>query len=51
VLCRPAWLDRPQAEFNRHAYAEIADLLDSYPPETAAAHVPSAPSNGAVTAF
>jgi pimeloyl-ACP methyl ester carboxylesterase len=27
VLCRPAWLDRPQAEFNQHAYAEIADLL------------------------
>ena len=38
VLCRPAWLDRPQADFNRHAYAEIADLLDRYPPETAAAH-------------
>jgi pimeloyl-ACP methyl ester carboxylesterase len=31
VLCRPAWLDRPQAEFNRHAYAEIADLPE-YPP-------------------
>ena len=38
MLCRPAWLDRPQADFNRHAYAEIADLLDRYPPETAAAH-------------
>ena len=38
VLCRPAWLDRPQSEFNRHAYTEVADLLDSYPPETAAAH-------------
>ena len=38
VLCRPAWLDRPQADFNRQAYAEIADLLDRYPPETAAAH-------------
>jgi pimeloyl-ACP methyl ester carboxylesterase len=37
VLCRPAWLDRPQAEFNRHAYAEIADLLERYPSETAAA--------------
>ncbi len=37
VLCRPAWLDRPQAEFNRHAYTEIADLLEGYPPETAAA--------------
>ena len=37
VLCRPAWLDRPQAEFNRHAYTEIADLLERYPPETAAA--------------
>ena len=40
VLCRPAWLDRPQAEFNRQAYAEIADLLDRYPAETAAAHYP-----------
>ena len=30
VLCRPAWLDRPQAEFNRLAYAEIADLLDAH---------------------
>ena len=37
VLCRPAWLDRPQAEFNQHAYAEIADLLDGYQPESAAA--------------
>jgi pimeloyl-ACP methyl ester carboxylesterase len=37
VLCRPAWLDRPQAEFNQHAYAEIADLLEDYPPESAAA--------------
>lgn len=40
VLCRPAWLDRPQAEFNRHAYTEIADLLERYPPETAAARYP-----------
>ena len=31
VLCRPAWLDQPQAEFNRAAYAEIADLLDAHP--------------------
>ena len=37
VLCRPAWLDRPQAEFNRHTYTEIADLLEGYLPETAAA--------------
>jgi pimeloyl-ACP methyl ester carboxylesterase len=37
VLCRPAWLDRPQVEFNRHAYAEIADLLEGHSPETAAA--------------
>ena len=37
VLCRPAWLDRPQAEFNRHAYIEIADLLEDFPPEAAAA--------------
>jgi pimeloyl-ACP methyl ester carboxylesterase len=36
VLCRPAWLDRPQAEFNRHAFTEIADLLQSCSPETAA---------------
>ena len=36
VLCRPAWLDRPQAEFNRNAYTEIADLLDRYPAEDAA---------------
>jgi pimeloyl-ACP methyl ester carboxylesterase len=28
VLCRPAWLDRPQAEFNQAAYREIADILD-----------------------
>ena len=28
VLCRPAWLDRPQDEFNQAAYREIADLLD-----------------------
>jgi len=37
VLCRPAWLDQPQAEFNQHAYSEIADLLDGYQPESAAA--------------
>ena len=36
VLCRPAWLDRPQAEFKRNAYTEIADLLDCYPAEDAA---------------
>ena len=36
VLCRPAWLDRPQEEFNRNAYTEIADLLDRYPAEDAA---------------
>ena len=41
VLCRPAWLDRPQAEFNRNAYTEIADLLDRYPPRTPQ----SAPAN------
>jgi pimeloyl-ACP methyl ester carboxylesterase len=35
VLCRPAWLDRPQAEFNRNAYAEIADLLDRMPTDAA----------------
>jgi pimeloyl-ACP methyl ester carboxylesterase len=40
VLCRPAWLDRLQAEFNRHAYTEIADLLEGYPPETAAVRYP-----------
>jgi len=40
VLCRPAWLDRPQAEFNRHAYTEIADLLDRYPAEDAAKRYP-----------
>ena len=28
VLCRPAWLDRPQAELNQSAYREIADILD-----------------------
>ena len=36
VLCRPAWLDRPQADFNRHTYTEIADLLDRYPADDAA---------------
>jgi pimeloyl-ACP methyl ester carboxylesterase len=40
VLCRPAWLDRPQAEFNRNAYTEIADLLDRYPAEDAAKRYP-----------
>ena len=40
VLCRPAWLDRPQAEFNRNAYTEIADLLDRYPADDAARHYP-----------
>jgi pimeloyl-ACP methyl ester carboxylesterase len=40
VLCRPAWLDRPQAEFNRNAYTEIADLLDRYPAEHAAKRYP-----------
>ena len=40
VLCRPAWLDRPQAEFNRNAYSEIADLLDRYPAEDAAKRYP-----------
>ena len=29
VLCRPAWLDHPQADFNQAAYREIADLLDA----------------------
>ena len=38
VLCRPAWLDRPQAEFNRNAYAEIADLLDRMPTDAAVDH-------------
>jgi pimeloyl-ACP methyl ester carboxylesterase len=35
VLCRPAWLDRPQAELNRAAYSEIADLLDAHPADAA----------------
>ena len=26
VLCRPAWLDQPQADFNQAAYRGIADL-------------------------
>ena len=29
VLCRPAWLDRPQDPWNRHVYQAIADLLQS----------------------
>lgn len=29
VLCRPAWLDRPQAELNQAGYREIADILDT----------------------
>jgi pimeloyl-ACP methyl ester carboxylesterase len=37
VLCRPAWFDRSQTEFTRHAYTEIADLLEGCLPETAAA--------------
>jgi pimeloyl-ACP methyl ester carboxylesterase len=28
VLCRPAWLDRPQSEYNQAAYREVADILD-----------------------
>jgi pimeloyl-ACP methyl ester carboxylesterase len=30
LLCRPAWLDVPQAERNREAYTLIADLLDQH---------------------
>ena len=30
LLCRPAWLDVPQADRNRDAYALIADLLDRH---------------------
>jgi pimeloyl-ACP methyl ester carboxylesterase len=30
LLCRPAWLDVPQADRNRDAYALIADLLDEH---------------------
>ena len=50
VLCRPAWLDRPQAEYNRAAYTEIADLLDALPTRDAAAaltrtrHLPDSPA-------
>ena len=29
VLCRPAWLDRPQDPWNRHVYQTIAGLLES----------------------
>lgn len=42
VLCRPAWLDRPQAELNRAAYAEIADLLDAHPADAAQRYPESA---------
>jgi pimeloyl-ACP methyl ester carboxylesterase len=37
VLCRPAWLDSPQAERNRGAYRQIADLLDTQDVEPALA--------------
>jgi pimeloyl-ACP methyl ester carboxylesterase len=30
VLCRPAWLDRPQDPWNRQVYEAIADVLESY---------------------
>ncbi|MGV9869272.1 alpha/beta fold hydrolase [Rhodococcus koreensis] len=30
LLCRPAWLDTPQADRNRGAYTRIADLLDTH---------------------
>lgn len=30
LLCRPAWLDVPQADRNREAYALTAELLDTY---------------------
>ncbi len=36
VLCRPAWLDHPQAEPNQAAYREIADLLDGAADDDAA---------------
>jgi pimeloyl-ACP methyl ester carboxylesterase len=42
VLCRPAWLDRPQADLNRAAYAEIADLLDAHPADAAQRYPESA---------
>lgn len=29
MLCRPAWLDRPQDPWNRQVYGTIADLLES----------------------
>ena len=29
VLCRPAWLDRPQDPWNQQVYQTIADLLES----------------------
>ncbi len=29
MLCRPAWLDRPQDPWNQHVYRTIADLLES----------------------
>lgn len=35
VLCRPAWLDKPQDELNSSAYAYIADLLDHHGGEEA----------------
>jgi pimeloyl-ACP methyl ester carboxylesterase len=35
VLCRPAWLDHPQASLNRGIYARIADLLDRHSPDDA----------------
>jgi pimeloyl-ACP methyl ester carboxylesterase len=36
VLCRPAWLDQPQARGNRQAYEIIAGLLESYDSVSAA---------------
>jgi hypothetical protein len=49
VLCRPAWLDQPQAEFNRHANTEIADLLDGYPRQLPRATPRPAPTRRSAT--
>lgn len=44
VLCRPAWLDTPQADCNTTAYADIADLLDTYEAGEAAVRLEEAES-------
>ena len=50
ILCRPAWLDTGQAEFNRDAYRQIADLLDTHDVNDALATFVQTPTHRQVEA-